>query len=270
MVSRFRQDEIMNEDQVVKAATRRRLIAPYRDEPLGRPACAPDNSGSRHRAAPGVIRVNAELRRLALCLVAAAGLALTGCASHDASGVDAPHEHRYTETISSVLLSEDGKRVAAIGANHHYIFEAPDVLVKALHSPVHSQLQATFSTFHVDKRGVVSGDWTLVLADGASAQARQAALAVGLAPGGDGRLATSGRLVGQRFTGWTYRLGREQDKLNKAYDIEISVDASTGDVVADDAATPIRAAADGVQLIYWAPLAPIVLPILFLSRAKDH
>jgi hypothetical protein len=25
-----------------------------------------------------------------------------------------------------------------------------------------------------------------------------------------------------------------------------------------------------VQLIYWAPLAPIVLPILFLGSAKDH
>lgn len=214
--------------------------------------------------------MNAVLCRFALFLVASAGMALAGCASRDASRVDGPHVHRYTESISSVLLSEDGKRIAAIGRNHHYIFDAPDVLVRALHSPVHSKLEATFSTFHVDRRGAIRGDWSLVLPDGAGPEVRQAALAAGLLPGADGRPTAGGRLVGQRYTGWTYRLGREQDKLNKAYEIEVSTDASTGDVLADDAATPIRVAADGVQLIYWAPLAPIVLPILFLSRAKDH
>jgi hypothetical protein len=214
--------------------------------------------------------VNAVLSRFALPLLAAAGLALAGCATRDASSVDSPRGYRYTESISSVLLAEDGKRLAAIGSDHHYIFDAPEVLVKALHSPVHSQLQATFSTFHVDRRGAVTGDWVLALAPGATPAARQAALEVGLAAGADGGYAAAGRLTGQRFTGWTYRFGREQDKLNKPYLIEVSTDASAGDVAADEAATPIRAAADGVQLIYWAPLAPIVLPILFLSRATDH
>ena len=32
----------------------------------------------------------------------------------------------------------------------------------------------------------------------------------------------------------------------------------------------VVSAADGVQLIYWAPLAPVIVPILFLTRAKDH
>jgi hypothetical protein len=201
--------------------------------------------------------------------MAVAGLALAGCATRPA-GADGAHEHRYTESISSVLLSEDGKRLAAIGANHHYIFDAPDTLVKALHSPAHAQLAATFSTFHVDKRGVVTGDWLLALAPGAPPQARQDAQAVGLAAGADGGFSAAGHLVGQRFTGWTYKMGREQDRLNKPYIIEVSTDASRADVAADDAATPIRMAADGVQLIYWAPLAPLVLPILFLSRATDH
>ena len=35
-------------------------------------------------------------------------------------------------------------------------------------------------------------------------------------------------------------------------------------------ATPEAVAADGVQLIDWAPLAPVIVPVLFLSRAKDH
>ena len=191
--------------------------------------------------------------------------ALAGCASHEAS-----QPHRYTESISSVLLSEDGQRVAAIGSNHHYIFDAPGVLVQALRSPIHPQLAATFSTFHVDQRGAVTGDWLLTLSADAPAASQQAAQAMGFARRADGLYVAGGHLKGQRFTGWTYNLRGPQDKLNKAYVIEIPTDASTADVVVDDAATPIRLAADGVQLIYWAPLAPVIVPILFLTRATDH
>jgi hypothetical protein len=93
---------------------------------------------------------------------------------------------------------------------------------------------------------------------------------VGLVAGADGAMTASGKLKGQRFTGWTYKLRGPQDKLNQAYVIDITTEASAADVAVDDAATPIRIAADGVQLIYWAPLAPVIVPILFLTRAKDH
>jgi hypothetical protein len=213
-----------------------------------------------------VIQVN-PVRRLALALAAGAALALAGCASQEPAG---PQEHRYTETISSVLISDDGQRIAAIGSSHHYIFGAPEVLVKALRSPVHPQLTATFSTFHIDQRGVVSGDWLLTLAPDASPAAQEQARVVGLAPGPDGAYAAGGILKGQRYTGWTYKLRGAQDKLNKPYEIEITTEASAGDRAVDESATPIRVAADGVQLIYWAPLAPVIVPILFLTRAKDH
>jgi len=207
-------------------------------------------------------------RRVALALIAGAAWALAGCASTEAPVPAQPH--RYTETISSVLVSEDGKRIAAIGSGHHYIFDAPEVLVKALRSPVHPQLTATFAAFHLDQRGILTGDWLLTLAPDASASAQQAALDVGLVRGADGTFTAGGRLKGQRFTGWTYKLGGPRDKLNKAYEIEITTESSAADRAVDDAATPIRMAADGVQLIYWAPLAPVIVPILFLTRAKDH
>ena len=84
------------------------------------------------------------------------------------------------------------------------------------------------------------------------------------------RAAAGGILKGQRYTGWTYALRGPQDKLNKPATIEITTEANAADTAVDDAATPIRVAADGVQLIYWAPLAPVIVPVLFLSRAKDH
>ena len=207
-------------------------------------------------------------------MMAGAAIALAGCAGapvdKPAQPVAAVDEHRYTETISSVLVSGDEQRLAVIGSGHHYIFDAPPVLVKALRSPVHPQLSATFAAFHLDRNGVVSGDWLLTLKPDASPEAREQAKAVGLVAGPDGVLATGGILKGKRYTGWTYKLRGEQDKLNRPYTVEISTDLNAADVAIDQAATPIRVAADGVQLIYWAPLAPVIVPILFLTKAKDH
>ncbi|MCK9688391.1 hypothetical protein [Scleromatobacter humisilvae] len=211
------------------------------------------------------------VRRLALAAMAGAAFVLSGCASPARESAPAPaREQHYTETISSVLVSGDDKRIAAIGSGHHYIFTAPEVLVKALRSPVHPQLTATFTTFHIDQRGIVTGDWLLTLVPDASPAARAQASEVGLVAGPDGVMAAGGILKGQRFTGWTYALRGPHDKLNKPTTIDITIDASTADNAVDEAATPIRMAADGVQLIYWAPLAPVIVPVLFLGRAKDH
>ena len=197
------------------------------------------------------------------CLLAAL---VAGCAS---SRPPAPPQ-TYTETVSSLLLSEDGKHIAAIGASHHYIFGAPEPVVRAMRSPMHPRLQASFSVFHVDVTGKVTGDYAIELPAGAGADDQAAARAAGLVQEADGRWDARGTLAGQRYTGWTYKLGKEQAALNHPYQITFANDASTADRVVDDAATPIRVAADGVQLIYYAPLAPIILPIIFATRAKDH
>ena len=207
--------------------------------------------------------MNAVRRGLIVSVVAAL---VSGCASAPPPAVP----KTYDETISSLMISEDGKHIAAIGASHHYIFGAPELVVRAVRSPIHPRLTATFSTFHVDVTGKVTGDYTIALSAGASADDQRAAADIGLIHADDGHWGASGTLAGQRYTGWAYKFGREQAALNQTYTIQFTNDASTADRIVDDAATPIRIAADGVQLIYYAPLAPIIIPIIFATRAKDH
>jgi hypothetical protein len=209
--------------------------------------------------------MNRVRRGVLVCAVVSAALA-AGCASSPPPA--APKT--YTETVSSLLLSEDGKHIAAIGASHHYIFGAPELVVRAMRSPVHPRLQASFSVFHVDATGKVTGDYAIDLPADASADDQREAQAIGLVREADGHWGAAGTLVGQRYTGWAYKFGREKEALNHPYTITFTNDASTADQVVDDAATPIRVAADGIQLIYYAPLAPIILPIIFATKAKDH
>jgi hypothetical protein len=199
-----------------------------------------------------------------LAIGGALALAASGCATSQHP------PHTYTETISSVLLSADNKHLVAIGSNHHYVFDAPQPLVAALHSDLHPRLSAEFSTFHVDPQATISGEYTLVLAGELAPDAQTAAEAIGFSRGPDGRWREQGHLAGRRYTGWTYKMGEHQEKLNKPYTIEITVEARHGDAVVDSLETPIRVTADGIQMLYYLPLAPVLIPVIFMTAAKDH
>ncbi|HJV60716.1 MAG TPA: hypothetical protein VJ743_07200 [Albitalea sp.] len=208
------------------------------------------------------------LRRRLVLALAAGGLVLGGCASTPA----APREGRhYTETISSVLASQNHQHIVAIGRRHHYVFDVPPMLARALQSPAHTQLTAEFSPFHVDARGDIAGEVGLRLPAGASPEAQRAAAEIGLVHQADDSWQASTRLVGHRYSSWTYRgPNQTQEKLGRPYTIDVTTDENLAEAAAGAADTPVRVAADGVQLIYYAALAPIIIPVIFLTRARDH
>jgi hypothetical protein len=191
-------------------------------------------------------------------------LALAGCASSQHPEV------RYKETFSSVLISSDNKHLVAVGSSHHYVLDAPPALVEALHSGLHSQLKAEFSTFRVDPQATVTGDYTLTIAGELPPASQKTASDLGFVRDEAGTWRESGHLQGHRYSGWTYKMGEHQEKFNQPYTVDVVVEARHGDAVVQSLDTPIRVAADGVQMIYYAPLAPIIIPVIFLTAAKDH
>ena len=203
-------------------------------------------------------------RGMVLAMGAAFALAVSGCASSQ-------HPQRtYTETISSVLIASDHKHFVAIGSNNHYVFEAPEPLVGAMQSSLDPRLSAQFSTFRVDPQSTITGDYVLLLGGELSPEDQKTAESLGFTRADDGAWRAGGHLTGRRYAGWTYKTGEHQQKLNKPYTIEITVEAHHGDAVVQSLDTPIRVTADGVQMLYYFPLAPVLIPVIFLTAAKDH
>jgi hypothetical protein len=199
------------------------------------------------------------------------GAVLGGCASTPAANGAPPKGRHYTETISSVLVSADHQHLVAIGRDHHYVFDAPELLVRALQSPLHGWLSAAFTPFHVDAQGAVTGDVMLRLPRDATAAQQEAAGALGLQRQADGDWEALVHMHGQRFSSWTYKWpDQTREKLNQRYTVEFTTDEGLKDAVVDKAVTPVRVAADGVNLIYYAALAPIIIPFVFLTKARDH
>ena len=88
-------------------------------------------------------------RGLLLAFAAAGGSVLLGaCAGTGGAAQEKKPQRRYTETISSVLASQNERHIVAIGRDHHYVFEVPEQLARALRSPLRTQLTAAFTPFH--------------------------------------------------------------------------------------------------------------------------
>jgi hypothetical protein len=124
----------------------------------------------------------------------------------------------YKEVISSVLITENGKKLVVTTSQYHYIFDAPPALVRTLKEKFHPYVTATFSDFHVSSSGKTVGTTTLAIAN-APHEALEEAIAAGFVRSADGAAFTTS-LNGQR-----YRAGgvkpTAQYKLNNSYEINV-------------------------------------------------
>jgi len=197
-----------------------------------------------------------RLRRLILIsgAMGAAGL-LTGCVTR------ALFQNReYREDISSVLISQDGKKLVVIGKRYHYIFDAPRAIVQTLRASFHPFVSGAFGKFYVDSGGQTSGRYRLVLSSSALEKDRADALAAGYkAMEGSSHLSFDGELRGVRYSAGDVRLPATAEKLNKTYRVIISAEYSTVQKAARSLLTPVTVAMDGVLLITGVPLVLIVL-----------
>ena len=121
----------------------------------------------------------------------------------------------YTETVSSVLISQDGKHLVVIGKNYHYNFDVPKAIVKTLQSPFHRSVSASFKSFHVDTSGFTSGDIKLTVDWPAPEEDELAALAAGYQKNRFGErgysIGYSAYLTGRRFDAGGIQLGTLQN-----------------------------------------------------------
>jgi hypothetical protein len=209
--------------------------------------------------------MNRLRRGLMLAAVAPWATGLSGCAS--------PAEQVtkvYSETVSSLLISQDNKHVVVIGSHYHYVFDAPGALVQVLASGLHENLDGVLSDFHVDASGAITGHYQLRLRPGLSSELETAATAFGFTPSTPQQSARllEGQLSGKRFLDNALRANRFRQTLNRSYVVEITAEQGRGDRFVEAIASPVTVAAEGVTLLYYIALAPVLIPFAVVSQEK--
>ena len=200
-------------------------------------------------------------RRALILLGGAAAIPMSmGCIT--AAVMSGGDRETYSESVDSVLLSADGKTLAVIGKEHHYLFDAPDILRLLLQSELRDVVQANFRTFMVDAKQHISGTYFLQLGKDATQKQKEKALAAGFKASPSGMLSYNGSLSGTRYAANGIQATTASQKLRKTYTITISAEKSAGSKAASTAGklllTPITLAADGVLILVAVPLLLIV------------
>ncbi len=177
---------------------------------------------------------------------------MTGCVTHELRE-KIRNDASYTEEVSSVLMSEDGKKLVFIGDGYHYVFDAPVVLLHSLRSSFRKSLFARFKKFRVDKNNHITGNITISLDESASQEDKEKAIAVGYDKGSVSP-ALELSLQGKRYKSGGVAADRVGYKLNYTYKVTILEERSSLEKSALTAATPIAVLADGLLIIGGVPL----------------
>lgn len=201
-------------------------------------------------------------RRALILLGGAAAIPMSmGCIT--AAVMSGGDRETYTETVDSVLVSADGKTLAVLGKDYHYLFDAPPAIKLLLQSDLRDVVDASFHAFSVDASQRIGGGYTLRLGKSASPEQQDKALAAGFkAQPSSGTLTYNGSLSGTRYAANGIQATATSQKLRKTYTINISAEKSAGAKAASTAGkvllTPITLAADGVLILVAVPLLLIV------------
>jgi hypothetical protein len=129
---------------------------------------------------------------------------------------------RYTEKISSILISADGKKIVAMGPEYHYIFDAPPEVVQTIKSGFHKAIQGSLSSFKVDAEGSISGSFFLRLNNSATESEKQEAFGIGYR-----QIKTNfpfeirGTLNGIRYSAGGQNFNSRSEQLNRTYSVDI-------------------------------------------------
>lgn len=169
---------------------------------------------------------------------------LVGCVSRALENME-----YYTEEVSSVLITEDQKKLIILTDQYHYIVNAPEIIVKTLNSDLRRYVQAHFGYISVNQEGEVSGSLYLRPNETFDNVIRET-LSLGYKQTDRGPTAHV-QLTGQRYTASKITVGK-QYLLNDTYKVKVH---EPGDV--KEVLSPISNAIDGTLQLAVIPLAAL-------------
>ncbi|WP_227789492.1 MULTISPECIES: 5-formyltetrahydrofolate cyclo-ligase [unclassified Burkholderia] len=201
---------------------------------------------------------------LALPAVAASGM-LAGCADFGPVTKEWMKDSKYDETLSTFLITSDGKQLVVLGKRYHYIFEMPPGLATVLTAPYRPKLRTAFDDF--DARGdTITGHYTMRLSHSdapVGSDIRNRAVADGFKEN-SGHLESEGTISGKRYLPNDVTPSAVPQAFNHEYGVTVTEKLSAVGKGAKLALSPIAMAADGALGLLGIALFPIALTALII------
>ncbi|QSN63518.1 hypothetical protein [Caballeronia sp. M1242] len=206
-------------------------------------------------------------RRSFLTLAAMTPLLLSGCVTSELiETANSDDRFQYTETIDSVLISADRNKLVFLGADYHYIFDAPTHFADVLSSAVHPLIHAEVTTFDVGPDGKASGAFDLKISDASKLTPEAKAQLIDF--GFSERNWTRRILLnGTRYSAKHFdRSKLSPTVLNQSYQVTVYETRHSNMKKVALLLTPVTVALDGALMILSIPLIPVAVVMLSKMR----
>lgn len=155
-------------------------------------------------------------------------------------------DRHYMEKVSTILITEDEKKLVIMTKDYHYIFDAPHSIAITLRSKFHKNVFGEFGEFHVNSSGEILGEYVLRLSKYTSQQEQHEALAAGYRRHIDGSMSIEGELKGQRYSSNGIQANTDAQRLNRTYLMSVVEEPSKLVESSKALLTPIYQGAGGV------------------------
>jgi len=173
-------------------------------------------------------------------------------------------DYIYTEFVQTIAISSDQRKIAVIGEEFHYIFDAPPNLINLINSEYKEYLGASFQSFVVDSNNKIKGDYVVSVRSRdklTNQDINKFNLKLSCKSGRSHCL--EGTLEGIRYKAAKLNIDDRYNfqSLNNNYRVKITKSDNTYDKIAKAVITPIAMTADGILIIGTVVLLPIIIPV---------
>ncbi|WP_235995753.1 MULTISPECIES: 5-formyltetrahydrofolate cyclo-ligase [Burkholderia] len=229
--------------------------------------CVRHSSGSAEKRTTSKTALMKRRTFLALPAVAASGM-LAGCADFGPATKAWMKDSEYDETLSTFLITADGKQLVVLGQKYHYIFEMPPGLATVLTAPYRPKIHTAFNDFetHGD---AITGRYTMRLdyPDAPTgSDVRERALADGFKKD-HGYLTSEGTISGKRYLPNDVTPSSVPQAFNRPYHVTVTDKLTAVGHGAKLALSPIAMAADGALGLLGLALFPIALTTFIIMAS---
>jgi len=170
----------------------------------------------------------------------------------------------YIEEVSSILISEDNKKIVFLSEKHHYVFDAPPIIVGTIQSNIATKVKTQIDDFRVDTQGNIKGKVFLSL-ERATEDDIDIAARLNFNTKSAAFLYAHVNIYGIRYKAdTTFKVSKEY-QLNEPHKVKVHAPYSDSGKAVRVLLTPIAVAADGVLTIGKIVLAPIILVVLAVA-----
>lgn len=174
---------------------------------------------------------------------------LGGCITSQVTG-----DKIYKDHVQHWLVSKDEKYFVVIGDRQHYVLELTDQVKLALQAPYRSSIDLRVPLVDVSADGATKVAYTMILDKGISQQNKDAAILDGFNKEHGFELITTGTLSGKRYERVQLPETSMSGNFSNVHEILVVERLRPGERMARAALSPVTATADGLLLLFGAPL----------------